>query len=134
LLVCLVEFVALSWDASSYTTRRGVVIHLAGAGPMLSPLGAFAVGAVSGALAGRGTFGYLRDRWQGFPNLSSIRRLPPTTLLAAMLLGPALFLAWSVFGRLKLLIALVLPLAAVASQKLYVPPTSSVAIPPRENR
>ncbi|MDB5095715.1 MAG: hypothetical protein JWM80_136 [Cyanobacteria bacterium RYN_339] len=133
LVVCALEFLALTWDASEWHTRRGVVVHLAGARPMLAPLPAMLLASLTGGVAGQAAFGYLKEAWTGFPDLSTIRRIKLPHLLVAILLGPALFLSWLVFGRLKLLIAVLLPIAAAVSrQKLYVPPTSRVAIPPRD--
>lgn len=136
LAVTGLEFLALTWDASMVRSRRGIVTHLSGAGALLPPLPAFAVAVASGALAGHACWRQLSPRWEGL-------RLKSPHLLAIGIMAPVAIIGWHVFGRLKLLVAIALPLVAgffhraapvpSGHQKLYVPPTSNVAIPPREN-
>jgi hypothetical protein len=127
LAVVGLEFLALTWDASLARSRRGIVTHLHGAGALLPPLPAFAVAVASGALAGHAAWRQLSPNWEGV-------RLKTPHVLAIGIMAPVAIIGWHVFGRLKLLVAIALPLAAgFFSQKLYVPPTSNVAIPPREN-
>jgi hypothetical protein len=118
------EFLALTFDASLARSRRGIVTHLAGAGPLLPPLPAFGLAVGSGVLAGRACYRHLAPGWEGLGHVKTAQ------LLALGLLAPAALLGWHVFGRLKLLVAVALPAAAaIAHQKR--PATAALPVPPR---